>query len=175
MKLTTILLPALYCNFVASRATSSWFSANDDSQLRLQNDDPLSVPGENPLLFCADPKDNILAITKADLNPNPPKAGTTLSISAEGYLNEDIEDGAKVHITVKYGVITLINQETDLCEQTHNVDLECPLEKGELKLTKDVDLPKEIPPGNYHVLADVYTKDGKKITCLTAAVSFRRG
>lgn len=74
MKLTTILLPALYCNFVASRATSSWFSANDDSQLRLQNDDPLSVPGENPLLFCADPKDNILAITKADLNPNPPKA-----------------------------------------------------------------------------------------------------
>lgn len=73
-------------------------------------------------------------------------SGTTLSISAEGYLNEDIEDGAKVHITVKYGVITLINQETDLCEQTHNVDLECPLEKGELKLTKDVDLPKEIPP-----------------------------
>lgn len=125
-------------------------------------------------------------------------SGTTLSISAEGYLNEDIEDGAKVHITVKYGVITLINQETDLCEQTKNVDLECPLEKGELKLTKDVDLPKEIPPvrilrsllrcerlmkrtllilkqGNYHVLADVYTKDGKKITCLTAAVSFRRG
>lgn len=73
-------------------------------------------------------------------------SGTTLSISAEGYLNEDIEEGAKVHITVKYGVITLINQETDLCEQTKNVDLECPLEKGELKLTKDVDLPKEIPP-----------------------------
>ncbi|QDS69698.1 hypothetical protein FKW77_009751 [Venturia effusa] len=172
MKLTTILLPALYCNIAAARATSSWFSSNDDSQLRLQDDDPLKVPGKNPLLFCADPTDNILEIQKADLDPNPPKAGTTLSISAEGYLNEDIEEGAKVHITVKYGVITLINQETDLCEQTKNVDLECPLEKGELKLTKDVDLPKEIPPGNYHVLADVYTKDGKKITCLTAAFRF---
>jgi hypothetical protein len=73
-------------------------------------------------------------------------SGETLSISAEGYLKEDIEDGAKVHIQVKYGVITLINQETDLCEQTKNVDLECPLEKGALKLTKDVELPKEIPP-----------------------------
>ena len=73
-------------------------------------------------------------------------SGETLSISAEGFLKEDIEEGAKVHIQVKYGVITLINQETDLCEQTKNVDLECPLEKGELKLTKDVELPKEIPP-----------------------------
>lgn len=72
--------------------------------------------------------------------------GETLSIIAEGFLNEDIEEGAKVHIQVKYGVITLINQETDLCEQTKNVDLECPLEKGELKLKKDVELPKEIPP-----------------------------
>lgn len=74
MKLTAILLPVLYCNVAAARATSSWFNSNDDSQLRLQNDDPLSVPGENPLLFCADPKDNILEIKKADLNPNPPKA-----------------------------------------------------------------------------------------------------
>jgi len=109
-----------------------------------------------------------------DLSPNPPEAGKTLTIKAKGTLNEAIEEGAKVHLQVKYGLITLINQEADLCEQVKNVDLECPLDKGKLELTKDVDLPKEIPPGNYQVLADVFTKDGDKITCLTAKIAFHR-
>lgn len=119
-------------------------------------------------------------------------SGTTLSIKAKGNLKQDVEEGAKVHLQVKYGLITLINQETDLCEQIKNVDLECPLKKGDMSFTKDVDLPKEIPPvrcaqsmvnlyisnifqGRYTVLADVFTKDGDKITCLKAQVAFSRG
>jgi len=75
-------------------------------------------------------------------------------------------------LQVKYGLITLINQETDLCDQVKNVDLKCPLKEGPLKLTKSVNLPSQIPPGGYHVMADVFTKDGNKITCLTADVYF---
>lgn len=48
-------------------------------------------------------------------------------------------------LQVKYGVITLIKQTVDLCEQVKNVDLECPLE-GEMKFVKEVELPREIPP-----------------------------
>jgi len=56
------------------------------------------------------------------------------------------------------------------------VDLECPLHKDkETKLAKDVDLPKEIPPGKYTVVADVVSKAGDTITCLTASVEFKRG
>jgi hypothetical protein len=51
-----------------------------------------------------------------------------------------------VHLQVKYGLIRIINQEADLCDNLKNVDLECPLKKGPMELTKDVDLPKEIPP-----------------------------
>jgi hypothetical protein len=80
-----------------------------------------------------------------------------------------------VHLQVKYGLIRILNQEVDLCEQADKVDLECPLKKGEMVLTKTVQLPKEIPPGKYTVLADVYTKDNEKITCLTATVMFKRG
>jgi hypothetical protein len=97
-----------------------------------------------------------------------------------------------MHIQVKYGLITLINQERDLCETIEKADLECPLKKGEMSMTKDVDLPNEIPPvcrvptlklrsweltctqGTYTVIADVYTESGKKITCLTAKVAFHR-
>ena len=101
-------------------------------------------------------------------------SGTALSIVARGDLSEDVEDGAKVHLQVKYGLITIIKQTADLCDQVKNVDLECPLKKGELALTKDVELPKQIPPGKYTVLADVVSKDEKKITCLSATVEFHR-
>lgn len=79
-----------------------------------------------------------------------------------------------MHLTVKYGLITIIRQTADLCQQVKNVDLECPIKKGETSLTKDVELPKQIPPGKYTVLADVVTKDDKKVTCLSATVEFHR-
>lgn len=73
-------------------------------------------------------------------------SGKTLTITASGKLKEAVEEGAKVHLQVKYGLITLINQEADFCDSIEKVDLKCPLDKGDMKLKKDVDLPKEIPP-----------------------------
>ena len=76
------------------------------------------------------------------------------------------------------------------------VDKDCPL-KGDQEIRKEVDIPKEIPPvwthshpsqvypllalwdqasnvlqGTYTVLADVYSKDNKRITCLEATTHF---
>ena len=62
---------------------------------------------------------------------------------------ETVEKGAYVNLVVKWGLITLIQQTADLCEQIENVDLECPLEKGKMVLEKKVDLPKQIPPVNF--------------------------
>ena len=80
-----------------------------------------------------------------------------------------------MHLQVKYGLITIIKQDADLCDTVKNVDLACPIKKGTTELTKEVELPKQIPPGKYTVLADVETKDKKKVTCLTATVVFSRG
>lgn len=104
---------------------------------------------------------------------------------------ETIEKGAYMKLTVKYGLVRLVNIVTDLCDQVKNVDLECPINKGVLSITKEVELPREIPPvhetarrvtdgvdtnkcsqGRYNVFADVYTKEDKPITCLTAQVVF---
>jgi hypothetical protein len=102
------------------------------------------------------------------------RSGQVLSIVARGDLSADVEDGAKVHLSVKYGLITIIRQTADLCDTVKKADLECPIKKGELALTKDIELPKQIPPGKYSVSADVLTKDDKKITCLSATVEFHR-
>lgn len=41
-------------------------------QAVLDSGTDLSVPGDNPLEYCQDPSDYILAIEHVDLNPNPP-------------------------------------------------------------------------------------------------------
>ena len=102
-------------------------------------------------------------------------SGKDLVISAKGTVKKAIEAGAMVHVTVKYGLITIINQNIDLCEQVTNVDLACPIEEGDMVLSKNVSLPSQIPPGKYNVFADVTSKDGDKITCLTAQVWFNTG
>lgn len=83
------------------------------------------------------------------------RSGKTLSIKATGNFTEKIEEGAYLLLVVKYGLIRLINQKADLCEQMKNaVDEDCPL-IGEKTITKDVDLPKEIPPVSDSLLCSV--------------------
>ena len=79
-----------------------------------------------------------------------PRSGQTLTIEAEGTFAEKIEEGAFVWLTVKYGLIRLIYQKEDLCEQMKQVDTECPLGPGVVKITKDVDIPQQVPPVSGH-------------------------
>lgn len=119
-------------------------------------------------------------------------SGKTLVIEAVGTFKEDIGKGAYVVIQVKYGLIKLLTTTADLCDQIKEVDMECPIEAGETKITKEVDLPSQIPPvcdptvlktlegwitnmyqGKYTVTAEVYTADDRQITCLSATVHFK--
>lgn len=65
MKLLTIASALL-----ATASAGSFFGGSDVTTF----DDSLSVPGDNPLQHCANPKDDILEIKSVDLSPNPPKA-----------------------------------------------------------------------------------------------------
>lgn len=164
MKFTATFLALLFASLAAS---TSLFGS---SQTILADDD-VDVPGKNPLKFCQANDNYLLTIDFVDLTPNPPLPGKTLTIKAAGNFTAEVAEGAYINLSVKYGLITLLRQQADLCEQMKNVDEECPLD-GEKVLTKDVELPSRIPPGSYSVLADVYTKDDEKITCLIADVRF---
>jgi len=130
------------------------------------------VPGENPLTFCSDPNKYLIKIDRADLVPNPPLPGQTLSIYAAGTVKRPILEGSRVSLIVKYGYIKLISQDLDLCENLHELDMECPIEAGHLILQKEVDLPKAIPPGKYTVQATVFNQDGDEVICLNGEVFF---
>ncbi|OJD14789.1 hypothetical protein AJ78_04911 [Emergomyces pasteurianus Ep9510] len=171
MHLTATPILALIWSSLAVGAPSiAWFSESQ-TPISLEGK-KLGVPGNNPLYFCSQPETDILTIESVNLSPNPPVPGQTLAINASGTFSKQVDEGAKVQVQVKYGLIRLINQEADLCQEISNVNMECPLEEGKMSFTKLVELPKEIPPGKYTVLADVYTKDKERITCLKAEVTF---
>ncbi len=44
-----------------------------------------------------------------------------------------------------------------------------------MEFSKEVDIPKQVPPGKYTVLADVNTVDKEKITCMESTVSHSLG
>lgn len=73
------------------------------------------------------------------------RRGKDLLIKARGNFTDKVEQDAYINLSVKYGLITLVNTKADLCEQMKEVDEECPLE-GAKAFTKKVALPQEIPP-----------------------------
>jgi hypothetical protein len=168
MRLASNLLLILYATLSTSTIIPSFASS---SQTAL--DEPVfTVPGKNPLRFCADPKAYILTITNVDLTPNPPVPGSTLNITASGTFSKDVDPGATLFLQVKYGLITLIKHEADMCDQIGNVDLTCPLKEGKMDLIKSVKIPKQVPKGKYSVIADVKSVDGEPVTCMMSEVVF---
>ncbi|SCV13770.1 Phosphatidylglycerol/phosphatidylinositol transfer protein [Nakaseomyces glabratus] len=119
------------------------------------------IPGDSPLKISGS---------------KPTKRGSKLVIKASGEIFETIEEGAYVDVEVRLGYIKLLTQTYDLCEilEDNDVDgLTCPIKKGKYdNLSKDVDIPQEVPPGKYLVTARAYTNDDDLITCITGEVYF---
>jgi len=116
---------------------------------------------------------DLLEIMYINLSPDPPLKGKQLTIEALGWLKEEVGYGSYVDVTVKLGLIKLLQKRFDLCEESQKVNKQCPLERGRQELSTTVNLPKEIPPGKYVVDALVYTPDNRRIACLKAVVIFR--
>ncbi|KAF7732827.1 Phosphatidylglycerol/phosphatidylinositol transfer protein [Apophysomyces ossiformis] len=118
----------------------------------------------------------ILKIKDITLTPPFPVPGEELKIEASGFLEEDVEEGAAARVTVKLGLVTLLRKTFDICDELkkNDVELKCPIKKGELKLTQTVKLPKEIPPGDFRVFVEAYNYDDADLACLRAHVDFRK-
>ncbi|KAI9598917.1 ML domain-containing protein [Syncephalis fuscata] len=124
------------------------------------------------LYDCSD-SSYILQIEDIQLNPDPPGRGQTLHINATGTFSEAVVEGSYAQVEVKYGFIKLINKKFDLCKEITQADVECPLGPGKITLERSIDLPKEIPPGKFHVKARVFSGDDTPIACLNAEIEFK--
>lgn len=167
--------------FLATEGCAGWVSAIrgvKQSVFDGQNLDPGEIPGGSPVQYCSIDDDNddnvnkVIDIEYISLVPNPPRRGETLNIVANATTYGEIDEGAYIDVVVKLGLIKLLTQRFDLCEEVSEIDLSCPVKGGPKQIVKDVEMPKMIPPGTYDAIANAYTKDDEFIVCLKARITF---
>ncbi|KAJ1659475.1 Phosphatidylglycerol/phosphatidylinositol transfer protein [Coemansia sp. RSA 25] len=136
-------------------------------ELRLPSE-PLVREGEgknhtlNNIIRDVSEEDDLLDIKYADIDPEQPKRSTPVHINALAYVKDRI-DSATANIKVKWGFITLLNRDYDLCKELEsNLNKTCPVEEGPIELSIDIDVPGFVPPGWFHLEATAWRDSDKK-------------
>ncbi|GAM27024.1 hypothetical protein SAMD00019534_101990, partial [Acytostelium subglobosum LB1] len=107
------------------------------------------------------------AIDTVLIVPDPPVKGQVVNITASGTLNEQITDGT-VHITLKYGFITILNQNEPLCNADN--PLPCPIAAGSYTRSFATMIPSTVPSGKYSANVVINDQNGQEVACINVAL-----
>ncbi|KAJ1663990.1 hypothetical protein IW140_004447 [Coemansia sp. RSA 1813] len=127
----------------------------------------------NDIIRDVSEEDDIIDIKYVKLDPEQPKRSTPIHLNALAYVKESIA-AATANVKVKYGFITLLNRNYDLCEELkNNLNRTCPVDEGPIDLDIDIDIPGFIPPGWFHLDAVAWRDaDDKQLGHIRADVRF---
>ncbi|GMK59012.1 hypothetical protein CspeluHIS016_0700270 [Cutaneotrichosporon spelunceum] len=141
--------------------------------VQLPVDGPVHTFASWRYVDCGLPTDP-LQIESIKLSPDPPKPGKELEVKVQASALEQIEEGAYADVTVKLGLIKLVQKQFDLCEEARkaNASVQCPVKEGPYTVVQKVDLPKEIPKAKFVVNIRAYTVDDDDLACLDLVVDF---
>ncbi|KAJ2512991.1 Phosphatidylglycerol/phosphatidylinositol transfer protein [Coemansia sp. RSA 2049] len=117
--------------------------------------------------------DDIVDIEYVTLDPEKPKRSSPVHLNALAHIKEPIA-AATANVRVKYGFLTLLNRNYNLCEELKsNLNKTCPVDKGPIEVDIDVDIPGFIPPGWFHLDAYAWRdSDEKHLGHILADVRF---
>ncbi|KAJ7487697.1 ML domain-containing protein [Mycena galericulata] len=115
-----------------------------------------------------------LQIDSIELFPDPPMPGKDLTVTVKGLVTETIEDGASADVTVKLGLIKLLQKQFDVCEEARNANttISCPVQPGPYEIVQTVALPKEVPKAKFVVLVRGLTVAEQDMLCLDLKIDF---
>ncbi|KAH6917307.1 ML domain-containing protein [Coprinopsis sp. MPI-PUGE-AT-0042] len=163
------LLPAF---LVASSSVANPVILSDE-QFALAADGPINVANKWSWEDCGQ-ADWPVQVKSIEVSPDPPKPGQDLSVKVNAQSSETIDEGAYADVTVKLGLVKLLQKTFDVCEEarTNNVTIQCPVDPGEYTITQTVALPKEIPRAKFNVLVQGYTPEDDPMLCIKLNVDF---
>ncbi|PPQ64423.1 hypothetical protein CVT26_002130 [Gymnopilus dilepis] len=117
-----------------------------------------------------------IRIDSIHVTPDPPQPGQDLTVTVKGTVVEQIEEGAYADVTVKLGLVKLLQKRFDVCEEARaaNASVQCPVEKGAYTVEQTVALPKEIPKAKFSIDVNGYTVDDDDMLCLNLKVDFMK-
>ncbi|WVR06303.1 phosphatidylglycerol/phosphatidylinositol transfer protein [Kwoniella sp. DSM 27419] len=115
-------------------------------------------------------------IKSISVSPDPPVPGKNLTVEVEADVIQTIDDGAYADVTVKLGLIKLLQKQFDVCEEARNANatVQCPVNPGPYKVKQTVELPKEIPKAKFSVQVRGYTAEEEDMVCLDLFVDFMK-
>ncbi|TDL28316.1 hypothetical protein BD410DRAFT_737528 [Rickenella mellea] len=136
---------------------------------------PIHISDSWTWIDCGDPSD-IIELHSIKVTPDPPQPGKNLTVAVTGYVRETIEEGAYADVTVKLGLVKLLQKEFDVCEEARNADasVRCPVDPGEYEVEQTVELPKEIPPAKFTIMVRGYTPEDEPMVCVDIKVDFMK-
>lgn len=117
--------------------------------------------------------DDLFRLDSLELNPDPPKRSTPLTVHVTGLLKETLTEGV-IEYEVKFGGFKLATGSLDGCPTLKQEPTlpQCPVQAGQYDVTHTVQLPWHIPPGRYLINAKgKRSMDGKQIFCIDLDVA----
>ena len=121
---------------------------------------------------CGQPTD-LFRFDFLELNPDPPRRSSPLTVHLQGYLKETLDQGV-VEYEVKFGGFKLATGSLDGCPALANEPNlpQCPVKAGPIDVTHTVELPWHVPPGRYLINAKgKRSADGKQIFCINLDIA----
>ncbi|KUJ11614.1 uncharacterized protein LY89DRAFT_688810 [Mollisia scopiformis] len=142
----------------------------------IKTSEPVEALSEWSYTNCGTDTDAI-SLHSFTLSPDPPVPGSPLTATFDFTANSEILEGAYVDIDVKLGFIILLSKTIDLCDDSedgvlYDTGVSCPIAAGDYVLTKNVDLPAEIPPAKFTVESRGYTFDDQDMFCVDVVANF---
>ncbi|CAO3610655.1 unnamed protein product [Cunninghamella blakesleeana] len=111
--------------------------------------------------ICSDASTDIMTVSSVSYTPNPPKAGSPLTVNVDGTFKAAISGGT-IKVSVSAGSLPVWSDSYDICKEAEANGKSCPLPAGSNSFTKTV----TVPSGSYTLQAVATTTDGKSITCV---------
>ncbi|PFH54549.1 hypothetical protein AMATHDRAFT_44401 [Amanita thiersii Skay4041] len=120
-----------------------------------------------------------IQLESIEVSPDPPKPGKDLTVKVKAIVSETIEvsakyEGAYADVTVKLGLIKLLQKQFDVCDEARraNASVQCPVQPGSYAVEHTVALPKEIPKAKFMVSVRGFTANEDDMLCLDLKVDF---
>ncbi|KAN0006952.1 hypothetical protein ACTFIU_005145 [Dictyostelium citrinum] len=107
-------------------------------------------------------------ITNVVLDPPTPVKGEPITISASGILDETVT-GGNVAVKVKYGFITLINTNVNICSSQD--PLSCPIAAGDYQKNMTEQVPSDAPSGKYTGNVVITDQNDAEIACIDVDIN----
>lgn len=109
--------------------------------------------------------DDKAKINNVKITPDPPQKGKNVEVNASITFDEEVT-GGKIEIKAKYGIIPVYSGTLDLCDTLKEVDMECPIKKGDQTIVVNEEIPDVIPGGHYTGSAKVTDQNGNELGCI---------